>query len=86
MIQETVKVKHAGGLEGRKVALLVQMACQYESRIYVIRDNKKVNAKSLLGMTSMIFSENSEVTVSADGADEAAAVANIEKYLSHSGK
>lgn len=86
MIQETIKVKHVGGLEGRKVALLVQMACQYESRIYVIRDNKKVNAKSLLGMTSMIFTENSEVTVSAEGEDEATAVANIEKYLSQSGK
>ena len=86
MIQESVTVRHHGGLEGRKVALLVQMACQYESRIYVIRDNKKVNAKSLLGMTSLVFSENSEITVSAEGEDEALAIANIQKYLSNNGK
>ena len=86
MIQETVAVRHDGGLEGRKVALLVQMACQYESRIYVARETKKVNAKSLLGMTSMVFSEGSEITVSADGPDEDQAVANIGKYLNNSEK
>ncbi|MBQ9593713.1 MAG: HPr family phosphocarrier protein, partial [Lachnospiraceae bacterium] len=44
------------------------------------------NAKSLLGMTSLVFSEGSEITVSAEGEDEELAIMNIQKYLSNNGK
>ena len=68
-------------LEARPVALLVQVASQYESRIYVEIAEKKVNAKSIMGMMSLGIAEGEQVTIIADGADEENAVADIEQYL-----
>ncbi len=64
------------------MALLVQVASQYGSEIYVESDNKKVNAKSIMGMMTLGLFAGETVTVSADGEDEEEAMANIEKFLS----
>lgn len=55
---------------------------QYGSEIYVESDNKKVNAKSIMGMMTFGLFAGETVTVSADGEDEEEAIANIEKFLS----
>lgn len=70
------------GLEARPVALLVQVASQYESNIYVECEDKKVNAKSIMGMMTLGLSAGEEVVVTVDGTDELLAMENIEKYLS----
>lgn len=70
------------GLEARPVAVLVQVASQYESSIYVECEEKKVNAKSIMGMMSLGLAEGEEVVVTANGIDEETAIENIEKYLS----
>lgn len=49
MIKKPITVQLANGLEARPVALLVQVASQYESKIYVETEDKKVNAKSIMG-------------------------------------
>lgn len=82
MITKKILIKIPTGLEARPVALLVQVASQYESNIYVECDEKKVNAKSIMGMMSLGLAAGEEVTVSADGPDEEVAMENIEKYLS----
>ena len=82
MIRKPMTVQLASGLEARPVAVLVQVASQYESKIYVEIDNKKVNAKSIMGMMSLGLSTGESVVVSAEGTDEEAAIENIEKYLS----
>jgi catabolite repression HPr-like protein len=82
MITKKILIKIPTGLEARPVALLVQVASQYESHIYVECDEKKVNAKSIMGMMSLGLAAGEEVTVSADGSDEEVAMENIEKYLS----
>ena len=64
------------------MALLVQVASQYESKIYVETENKKVNAKSIMGMMTLGLNAGESVVVSAEGTDERAAIENIEKYLS----
>lgn len=69
------------GTEERPVAVLVQIASQYESQIHLVSDDKKINAKSIMGMMSMGFTEGQEITVIADGKDEAAAVKEISEYL-----
>ena len=63
------------------MAVLVQIASQYESQIHLVSDDKKINAKSIMGMMSMGFTEGQEITVIADGKDEAAAVKEISEYL-----
>ena len=81
MLERTVKVDMTEGTEERPVAVLVQIASQYESQIHLVSDDKKINAKSIMGMMSMGFTEGQEITVIADGKDEAAAVKEISEYL-----
>lgn len=82
MVTKKITIKIPTGLEARPVALLVQVASQYESNIYVECEEKKVNAKSIMGMMTLGLAAGEDVTVSADGADEELAMENIEKYLS----
>ena len=82
MIKKPITVQLANGLEARPVALLVQVASQYESKINVETENKKVNAKSIMGMMTLGLNAGESVVVSAEGTDEQAAIENIEKYLS----
>lgn len=81
MISKSITIKIPTGLEARPVALMVQVASQYESKIYVEIEDKKVNAKSIMGMMSLGLIEGESVTISAEGNDETAAVENLEKYL-----
>ena len=67
----------------RKVAILVQVASQYNARIHLICGNKKVNAKSIMGMMTLPLDNNDEIGIEADGADEAAAVEAIAAFLTN---
>ena len=82
MKKQDVVIKLKNGLEARPVALLVQVATQFESRVYLQSGDKRVNAKSIMGMMTLILAAGDEVTVSAEGEDEEAAVEAIVKYLS----
>ena len=83
MVEREIEIKLAGGLEARPVAMLVQVASQYESSVYIqTSENKRVNAKSIMGMMILGLNAGEKVVVEADGADEEAAINHIEKYLS----
>ena len=82
MKKQDVVIKLKNGLEARPVALLVQVATQFESKVYLQSGDKRVNAKSIMGMMTLILAAGDEVTVSAEGEDEEAAVEAIVKYLS----
>lgn len=82
MITKQILINIPNGLEARPVALLVQVASQYECSIHVVSEDKRVNAKSIMGMMSMGIASGETVTVEADGPDEKEAIENIEKYLS----
>lgn len=81
MTKKAVTIEISSGLEARPIAMLVQVASQFESSIYVECDNKRVNVKSIMGMMTLGLSAGEQVTVEADGVDESAAVDEIEKYL-----
>ena len=82
MIQKSIRIKLDTGLEARPVAMMVQVASQFESSVYINAENKKVNAKSIMGIMSLGLASGEELMVTADGRDEEAAVAEIEKFLS----
>ena len=82
MVTKSMTVELENGAEARPIAFLVQVASQFESSIYIEYDNKKINAKSIMGMMTVNLSGNKEVSVSADGADETEAIDKIEEYLS----
>lgn len=81
MIQKKMTINISTGLEARPVAVFVQVASQFDSSIYVEVGTKKVNAKSIMGMMTLGLDVGESVVVSADGADEEKAIAEIEKYL-----
>ena len=82
MTEKKIMVKIASGLEARPVALFVQVASQFQSSIYVALQNKKVNAKSIMGMMSLGVLEGENIMISAEGPDEAEAIDKLESYLS----
>ena len=71
------------GWEARQVAVWVQVASQFQSKIYVEHGNVKVNAKSIMGMMTLGLASGETVTVTADGEDEVQAIDKIEEYLSN---
>ena len=82
MVQKSIRIKLETGLEARPVAMLVQVASQFDSTVYINVNDRKVNAKSIMGMMSLGLASDEEVTVIAEGKDEEAAVEEIEKFLS----
>lgn len=82
MKKKSITIQLENGLEARPIAMLVQVASRYESSIYIETGDKKVNAKSIMGMMSLILAAGDTITVSADGKDEDAALDGIEEYLS----
>lgn len=82
MITKNITVQIKSGQEVRPVAVLVQVASQYESKIYVESGSKKFNAKSIMGMMTLGLNEGEKITVSAEGNDEVEAINDIEQYLS----
>jgi phosphocarrier, HPr family len=81
MVRKSVRVAMDAKTEARPVAMLVQVASQFESRIYVESGTKRVNAKSIMGMMTLKFGDGGEICISADGDDEEHAVIEMERYL-----
>lgn len=69
MIKHPVTVRLKTGLHARPAALFVQEANKYSSELFVEKDDKKVNAKSIMGIMSLAISTGTEITISAEGAD-----------------
>lgn len=82
MMEKSITIQLTEGLQARPVAMLVQVASQYESSVYIETDGKKVNAKSIMGMMSLALGSGEAVKVIADGKDEEEAIQSMEKYLS----
>ena len=82
MKSQVVTIEIASGMEARPVAMLVQVASQYDSEIYIIRDNKKVNAKSIMGMMTLGLDKGDSIEITTNGSDEDKAMEAIVEYLS----
>ena len=81
MIKKPVTIKKNMAMEDRPVAHLVQEASQYASQVYIEMEDKKINAKSIMGMMSLSLQEGEDITVVAEGKDEKEAVAVVEGFL-----
>ncbi|MBR5659088.1 MAG: HPr family phosphocarrier protein [Lachnospiraceae bacterium] len=81
MLKKDITVQIKASKEQRPVAMLVQIASQYKSSIYMEQDDRHINAKSIMGMMTLGLTPGKVITVIADGSDEAAAVEKLEGYL-----
>lgn len=81
MIKKPVTIQNSMDMETRPIAHLVQEASQYKSQVYIEMDDKKINAKSIMGMMSLKLQKGEDVTIVADGQDEDAAVSGVATFL-----
>ncbi len=81
MTSKTVKINLTEDAEARPVAILVQRASQFDSKVYIQAEDKRINAKSIMGMMSLGLAFGEEITVSAEGSDETEAVDDLAAYL-----
>ena len=81
MIKKPVTIRNSMDMETRQIAHLVQEASQYKSQVYIEMDDKKINAKSIMGMMSLKLQKGEDVTIVADGQDEDAAVSGVATFL-----
>jgi len=81
MIVRDILINLENGLEARPIALLVQEASKYDSKIYIQSKDRRVNAKSIMGMMTLALDNGETLEVSADGSDEQVAVDGIEHFL-----
>ncbi|SFK76465.1 catabolite repression HPr-like protein [Lachnospiraceae bacterium KH1T2] len=86
MKKQTVTVSLKEDMDTRPIAMLVQMASQFDSSVYIEYDSKHVNAKSIMGMMTLALKNGDDVDVVTDGVDEDAASENIVKYLTGEAK
>lgn len=84
MIQTSLVVKHKNVIENRLIALLVQEANHFSCKISFQKDNKKINAKSIMGMMSLVLKAGDQIILIADGEDENAATESIKELLEKS--
>lgn len=84
MIQTSLVVKHKNVIENRLIALLVQEANHFSCKISFQKDNQKINAKSIMGMMSLVLKEGDQIILIADGEDENAATESIKELLEKS--
>ncbi len=80
-IHKIVKVKSLEGLKARPAALFVAAASRFSSQILVEIGNKKINAKSIMGVLSLGITEGDEVHIFASGLDEQQAVDSLSALL-----
>ncbi|PLR78140.1 phosphocarrier protein Chr [Bacillus sp. V3-13] len=81
MVERKVEVKLKTGLQARPAALFVQEANRFSSDIFLEKDGKKVNAKSIMGLMSLAVSAGSTVTLIAEGHDEQKALEELANYI-----
>ena len=74
MFSKEVVVQNQVGLHARPATFFIQKANEFKSSVWVEKDDRKVNAKSLLGVLSLGITKGTQINIMADGADEEAAV------------
>ena len=81
MFVKDVQVQNQVGLHARPATFFIQKATEYKSSIWVEKDERRVNAKSLLGVLSLGIVGGTTIRIIADGADEEQAVNGLVKLV-----
>lgn len=81
MITKEVVINNQVGLHARPATFFIQKANEFKSSIWVEKEERRVNAKSLLGVLSLGIVKGTTVTIIADGADEDAAIETLSALI-----
>ena len=81
MLSEKIEILNRLGLNARASAKLTQLAGQYQSEIWLSRDGKRVNAKSIMGVMMLAAAKGVLLDVEVDGSDEEEAITAIKNLV-----
>ena len=82
MVTHEVAINNEVGLHARPATFFIQKANEFKSGIWVEKDERRVNAKSLLGVLSLGITKGTTITLLADGSDEKEAIAALSELVS----
>lgn len=85
MVEKQIEVQLKTGLQARPAALFVQEANRFHSDVYLEKDGRKVNAKSIMGLMSLAIGSGSAVKLIVEGRDEVEALAVLEEFIHQEG-
>ncbi|HHY24836.1 MAG TPA: HPr family phosphocarrier protein [Clostridiaceae bacterium] len=81
MITKEITIKNRTGLQSKSAAVFIHKATSFKSSIWIEKEERKANAKSLLGLLSLGISYASKVILTVEGEDEEIAAKELEDYL-----
>lgn len=81
MVKKQVEVKLKTGLQARPAALFVQEATRFSADIFIEKDGKKVNAKSIMGLMSLAINSGTIIELIVEGSDEQEALEVLSAYI-----
>jgi catabolite repression HPr-like protein len=81
VIEKQLEVKLKSGLQARPAAQFVQEATRFSSEIFLEKEGRKVNAKSIMGLMTLAAGHGETVTLSVDGSDEEEAFEHLANYI-----
>ena len=81
MLQREVEIINKLGLHARASAKLTQVAGEFEADVWLSRNGKRVNAKSIMGVMMLAAAKGSRVMIETDGPDEGAAMRALEQLV-----
>ncbi len=81
MVHKVLKIDNEEGLRSKPAAMFVQTASKYSAQIIIEKGNKKVNAKSIMGMLSLGVSQGESIHIVVNGDDEKEALTALTKLI-----
>ena len=81
MITKEVVINNQVGLHARPATFFIQKANEFKSSIWIEKEERKVNAKSLLGVLSLGIVKGTDISIGAEGSDEEAAVIALQQLI-----
>ncbi|MEH6963806.1 HPr family phosphocarrier protein [Priestia megaterium] len=81
MLIKRITVRLSGGLQARHTALFVRETCSFQSDIFLSKNGKCVNGKSIMKVMALAVKKGDDITLLTNGVDEHAAARTLEKFL-----
>lgn len=81
MIEKKVKIVNKAGMHTRPASAIVKIASKYKSDFYIVKNNFRINGKSIIGVMTLAAEQGSELTLELDGEDEVKASAELVKFF-----
>ncbi|WP_407270725.1 HPr family phosphocarrier protein [Radiobacillus sp. PE A8.2] len=82
MVEKSVVIELKSGLQARPAAEFVQLANRFSSEIFIDKDEKRVNAKSIMGVMSLAIASGDSIIIIADGSDDETALLELINFVS----